>query len=92
MLAARELDLQARVMVLNPTIDEDAELSCEGNLLLNRLAGAKLITFPTRTDITRAEHLKIIHERMKDYAQKLRYFLKIIGCVHTVHDLELRVL
>lgn len=74
MLAARELDLQTHVMVLNPTTDEDVELSYEGNLLLNRLAGAKLIIFPTRTDITRAEHLKVIHERMKEYAQKLRYF------------------
>lgn len=72
-LAARELGLQTHVMVLNPTPEEDIKLTCEGNLLLNRLAGAKLIVFPTRTDITRAEHLKIIHERMKDYAQKLRY-------------------
>ena len=71
-LAAREVGLQTHVMVLNPTPEEDVKLTCEGNLLLNRLAGAKLIIFPTRTDITRAEHLKVIHERMKEYAQKLR--------------------
>ena len=71
-LAAREVGLQTHVMVLNPTPEEDIKLTCEGNLLLNRLAGAKLIIFPTRTDITRAEHLKVIHERMKEYAQKLR--------------------
>ena len=71
-LAAREVGLQTHVMVLNPTPEEDIKLTCEGNLLLNRLAGAKLIIFPTRTDITRAEHLKVIHKKMDDYAQKLR--------------------
>ena len=71
-LAAREVGLQTHVMVLNPTPEEDIKLTCEGNLLLNCLAGAKLIIFPTRTDITRAEHLKVIHEQMKEYAQKLR--------------------
>ena len=74
MLASREFGLQTHVMVLNPITEEDVKLDCDGNLLLNRLAGAKLIIFPTRTDISRAEHLKIIHERMNDYARKLRYW------------------
>ena len=72
-VAAREMKLQTHVMVLNPTTEEEIDLTCEGNLLLNRLAGAKLIIFPTRTDITRADHLRVIHEHMEEYAHKLRY-------------------
>ena len=77
-LASRECGLQTHVMVLNPTTEEDVELGCDGNLLLNRLTGAKLIIFPTRTDISRAEHLKVIHERMDDYARKLRYSFTLL--------------
>ena len=77
-LASRECGLQTHVMILNSTTEEDVELGCDGNLLLNRLTGAKLIVFPTRTDISIGENMKMIYERMYDYARKLRYMILLL--------------
>ena len=48
------------------------KMSCQGNLLLSRLTGAKMVVFPARTDRTRAQQVKEIHEKMEEYAAKLR--------------------
>lgn len=91
-MAARELGLQAHVLVLSPTpevskqpkipgggdllevntVFSQVKLNCRGNLLLSRLAGAKMVVFPARTDATRAQQVREIHERMEEYATKLR--------------------
>lgn len=41
-------------------------------MLLCRLAGAKMVIFPAKTDITRAQQVKEIHQRMEEYADKLK--------------------
>ena len=47
-------------------------MTCRGNLLLTRLAGAKMVVFPARADLTRAQQVREIQERMKEYADKLK--------------------
>ncbi len=47
-------------------------MTCCGNLLLSRLAGARMVVFPARADLTRAQQVRDIHEKMKEYAVKLK--------------------
>ncbi len=51
------------------------DIGSGGNLLLNRLTGAKMVVFPARTDISRAQQVKEIQDKMKEYSVKLRYTL-----------------
>ena len=48
-------------------------MTCQGNLLLSRLVGAKMVVFPARTDVPRSQQLREIHEEMDVYAEKLKY-------------------
>ena len=42
-------------------------------MLLDLLAGTKVLLVQPRTDISRDDHVKIIHTKMEHYAEKLRY-------------------
>lgn len=58
-----------------------SEVPYRGNMLLNLLAGAKVLLVQPRADISRDDHLKIIHVRMEQYADKLRWELTVACCV-----------
>ena len=58
-----------------------SEVQCCGNMLLDLLAGTKVLLVQPRTDISRDDHVKIIHTQLEHYAEKLRYGNRTVGLV-----------
>ena len=50
-----------------------SEVPYRGNMLLDLMAGAKVLLVQPRADISRDDHVKVIHGRMEQYAEKLRW-------------------